>query len=82
MVENWRPLNIPMSRPLSIALLLDGGGLGGGVASELKQMVKAAPHRACRSIALAHTTIPGPSSVEEEGGWRLHPQAPHPAALT
>jgi hypothetical protein len=49
------------------ALLLDGGGFGGGVAVEFKEGLGEAPappepfpHRQ------SYTTIPGPSSIEEE----------------
>jgi hypothetical protein len=59
-----------LRRPNAFALLLDGGGSGGGVAAELKSLAQVglgaepshSPH------LTAHTTIPGPSSVEEEGG--------------
>jgi hypothetical protein len=58
-----RPARLPAR-----ALLLDGGGLGGGVAAEVKEGLgeppaptEPSPHRQ------SYTTIPGPSSIEEEG---------------
>jgi len=51
-----------------MALLLDGGGLGGGVVAELVFQRELAPRLAALSLyRRAHTTIPDPSSVEEEG---------------
>ncbi|HVI32831.1 endonuclease domain-containing protein [Phenylobacterium sp.] len=51
------------------ALLLDGGGLGGGVAAEVKLAVPvgAGAQQSLERPLTAHTTIPGPSSIEEEG---------------
>ena len=52
------------------ALLLDGGGLGGGVPAEVKQTerVGAGAQLSSPRHLGAHTTIPRPSSIEEEGG--------------
>ncbi|MCR5880438.1 endonuclease domain-containing protein [Phenylobacterium sp. J367] len=51
------------------ALLLDGGGLGGGGAAELGQtaQVGAGAHERLDEPLIAPTTIPDPSSIEEEG---------------
>jgi hypothetical protein len=50
------------------ALLLDGGGLGGGVAVELKEGLGEAPAPPEPfPYRQSYTTIPGPSSFEEEG---------------
>ena|GEM_PF-838678 len=52
------------------AFLLDGGGLGGGAAAELRDgsQVGAGARRSLDRHLTAHTTIPSPSSIEEEGG--------------
>jgi hypothetical protein len=49
-----------------IALLLDGGGLGGGAASELTQGAEVGADLNRRLIALL-TPPSRPSSIEEEG---------------
>ena len=53
------------------ALLLDGGGLGGGVGAEFKEALgkEPAPNNAAPQHR-SYTTIPDPSSIEEEGSFR------------
>jgi hypothetical protein len=59
------------------ALLLDGGGLGGGVAAEMKPLgpEASAPNGALRLVS-SGAPPSRPSSIEEEGEddmWRTHP---------
>jgi 5-oxoprolinase (ATP-hydrolysing) len=58
----------------SKALLLDGGGLGGGVAAEAKSgtAVGAGASSSTSPDPPSHTTIPAPSSIEEEGSVKLY----------
>jgi len=50
------------------ALLLNGGGLGGGVAAVSKEGLGEATAPPALSLHRhGNTTIPGPSSIEEEG---------------
>jgi hypothetical protein len=50
------------------ALLLDGGGLGRGVAARsVERLGKATAPNSALPPPPRHTTIPGPSSIEEEG---------------
>jgi very-short-patch-repair endonuclease len=58
---------------ISEALLLDGGGLGGGASAEVTRHPPLGAGAERRSLHQrpAHTTIPGPSSIEEEGGVLL-----------
>jgi hypothetical protein len=49
-----------------LALLLDGGGLGGGVAADVTQQAQVGPDLCLRPGALL-TPPSRPSSVEEEG---------------
>ncbi len=72
-VEPQRTILIAAVEAEAQALLLDGGGLGGGVATEATQIaqvgVDAKPSPSPRPSA--HTTIPNPSSIEEEGSVRM-----------
>jgi very-short-patch-repair endonuclease len=67
---------------ISKALLLDGGGLGGGGAAECGQaaLVGAGAQPRPRRRRPASTTIPGPSSIEEEGRAFIAANAGEPGA--
>jgi 5-oxoprolinase (ATP-hydrolysing) len=72
-VEPERTILIAAVEAEAQALILDGGGLGGGVAAEEPQMAQVGAGAYPRSSPhlTAHTTIPDPSSIEEEGRVRM-----------
>jgi 5-oxoprolinase (ATP-hydrolysing) len=72
-VEPDRTILIAAVEAEAQALLLDGGGLGGGVATASTQMAfEAQTPKAHDRHGPARTTIPGPSSIEEEGRMKMY----------
>jgi 5-oxoprolinase (ATP-hydrolysing) len=72
-IEPDRTILIAAVEAEALALLLDGGGLGGGVLTEAPQPAQVGADAKQRSNPphRAHTTIPGPSSIEEEGSLKM-----------
>jgi 5-oxoprolinase (ATP-hydrolysing) len=72
-IEPDRTILIAAVEAEAEALPLDGGGLGGGVAAELTQQAQVgAGAKQWSSLRRpARTTIPGPSSIEEEGSVKM-----------
>jgi 5-oxoprolinase (ATP-hydrolysing) len=72
-IEPERPILIAAVECEAQALLIDGGALGGGVAPASRPTARSAsaPH-ALELHGPAHTSIPGPSSIEEEGRVQMY----------